>query len=82
LRGLPEIDFTVTDGAGVISRTGLSRTILFSTVPLSPDLILEGLSADGSGNIAVNVSSGDAVSIEAVVLEAVAATQGTLFVIR
>jgi hypothetical protein len=78
--GLAALNFTVTDGAGVISRTGLNRTTLFNTVPLSSDAIFEGVSADGSGNIAVNVSSGAAVSIEAVVLEAIPGTaqEGTL----
>jgi hypothetical protein len=44
---------------------------LFDAAPLSSDAIFEGVSADGSGNIAVNVSSANAVSIQAVVLEAV-----------
>ena len=69
--GAADLDFTVTDGAGVISRTGLGRSDLFDAVPLSSDAIFEGVSADGSGNIAVNVSSANAVNIEAVVLEAI-----------
>ena len=71
------VDFTVTDGAGFISRTGLNRTTLFDAVPLSSNAIFEGVSADGSGNIAVNVSSTGSQSIEAVVLEAVAIPEPT-----
>ena len=75
--GTANVDLTVTDGAGFINRTNLDRSDLFDTVPLSDDLIFNGVSADGSGNIIVNVNSTAGVSIEAVVLEAVAIPEPT-----
>jgi hypothetical protein len=68
--GLAPIDIDVTDGAGSLSRTGLVRSTLYNTVPLSSDLIFSGLSTDGSGNIVVSLDSTQALSAQAIVLEA------------
>jgi alpha-N-arabinofuranosidase len=64
------IDINVTNGAGTISRTGLNRSALYNTVPLSSDLIFSGVSTDGSGRIVISIDSTAAVSAEAIVLEA------------
>jgi len=65
------INVGVTDGAGTITNTGLNRQTLYNTAPLSPNLIFNGVSTDGSGNIVATVSSTWHVNMEAVVLEAV-----------
>ena len=67
----PVIDVGVTDSAGTITNTGLNRQTLYNTAPLSSDLIFNGVSTDGSGNIVVTVNSTWHVNMEAVVLEAV-----------
>ena len=69
--GLANFGLTVTDGGGTIVRTNLNRAALYATAPLSPNLIFEGISPDGSGNIAATISSTAGVSFEAVVLEAI-----------
>ena len=68
--GLAPYDIDVTDGAGTISRTGLVRSTLFATVPLSSDLIFSGVSTDGSGNMVVSLDSTQPFALNAVVLEA------------
>lgn len=65
-----DLNISVTDGGGTISRTGLGRNALFAAVPLSDDLIFSSVSTDGSGNIVVTQSSLQNHSWEAVVLEA------------
>ena len=68
----PNFDLTVTNGGGTIVRTNLSRQGLYATAPLSPNLIFEGISPDGSGNIAATTSCATfGVGFQAVVLEAI-----------
>lgn len=68
---LANFDLTVTNGGGTIVRTNLNRAALYASASLSPNLIFEGISPDGSGNIAATISSSAGVSFEAVVLEAI-----------
>ncbi|MCP4785354.1 MAG: c-type cytochrome [Fuerstiella sp.] len=72
------IDVAVTDGTGIMLRTGLNRSSLFSASPLSEDLIFNSVASDSNGNINISIDSTGPISAEAIVLEAVVPTAGAM----